>query len=182
MGFWQKLTGFFNRKERREQEKEVKAQERKWWQFWKRKPTEPEPGENVPEEDEAPWRVDSAALMEPWEKQRAEAEERAAKEADLEKKKAEREKARKTLNTRYGLTWSEEDYNDFWDAFGDGDIARQYGSDVIIYAQSEAASRGMELEEFLAVTKEVINEASGLGYNQMEMADRLYERIREYEA
>ena len=182
MGFWTKLKGFFTRSEVRQHEKEVKQENRKWWQFWKRKPSEPEEGEAMPEEEEAPWRVDSEALMEPWEKRRAEAEEQAAKEADLEKKRAEREKARKTLNTRYGLEWSEDDYNDFWDAFGDGDIARQYGSDVIIYAKSEASARGMELDEFIALTKEVVNEASGQGYNQMEMADRLYERIREYEA
>lgn len=180
MGFFSRLANFFTRNR---QEQETKKEQKKWWQFWKRKPTEPEEDEVIPEaeQEEALWRVDSAALMEPWEKRRAEAEEQAAKEADLEKKRAEREKARKTLNTRYGLEWSEDDYNDFWDAFGDGDIARQYGSDVIIYARSETAAKGMELEDFLAVTREVINEASGQGYNQMEMADRLYERIREYE-
>jgi len=178
MGFFKRLAGFFNRKK---QEQEVEKQQRKWWQFWKRKEEEPE--EPIPQaEGEGFQRVDASGLMDEVEKRRREQEEAAEKEANLQQKKTEREKARKTLNRRYGLDWSENDYNDFWDAFGDGDIARQYGSDVIIYARSEAASKGMEMDEFLNITRDVINEASGIGYNQQEMADRLYERIREWEA
>ena len=81
MNFWNKLTGFFNRKERRQQEKEVKARDRKWWQFWKRGPKEAREDEVIPEADqeEAPWRVDASGLMDEAEKRKRQLQLRAYK-------------------------------------------------------------------------------------------------------
>lgn len=180
MNLWNKLTGFFNRKERREQEKEVKAQDRKWWQFWKRKEAEPEPGEVMPEEPEAPWRVDSQALMDEAEKNRIEEEERREKEEDLRQKEEERIKARETLNTRWGLNWTQEDYNNFWDTFGYGDLIDYFGSDIIM-AYTEGVEKGMDARTFLEIARQVMKDCEGLGLNQEQAGDRLFDAIRAWQ-
>ncbi len=179
MGFWQKLTGFFNRKERREQEKEVKAQERKWWQFWKRKPTEPEPGEAMPEEEEAPWRVDSASLMKGWEeKRKREQEEAEQKRADEEKKRQQYEKARDTANRRYGTNWTQEEYDQMWDWYGNNpDIAEYFPSDDIIYAAEFAKQNQISFNRFSEIVKEAAQEAAGRGLNRQEASQILWNKL-----
>lgn len=179
MGFWQKLTGFFNRKERREQEKEVKAQNRKWWQFWKRKPVEPEPEEEMPEEEEAPWRVDSASLMKGWEeKRKREQEEAEQKRADEEQKRQQYEKARDTANRRYGTNFTQEEYGRIWDFYGNSpDIAEYFPSEDIIYAGEFAKQNNIPFDRFVEIVKEAAQDAGGKGLNRQEASQILWSKL-----
>lgn len=183
MNLWNKVKGFFNRKERRQHEKEVKHEQRKWWQFWKRKPEpEPEP-EAVPEAgsepgeepEEAPWRVDSAGLMASWEeKRKREQEEAEQKKADEEKKRQQYEKARDTANKRYGTNFTEDEYDKMWDTYGSSDLSQYFPSDVIIYAAEFAKQSNIPFSRFAEILKEVAQSAAGQGWNREEAAQQLW--------
>ena len=107
MGFFNRLANFFTRNK---QEDEAERQQKKWWQFWKRKPKEAEKDEVIPEADqeEAPWRVDASGLMDEVEKRKREQEEEDQKKADEEKKRQQYEKARDKANERYGTNFTQE--------------------------------------------------------------------------
>lgn len=173
MGFWQKLTGFFNRKERREREKEVKVQDRKWWQFWKRKPTEPG------EEPEAPWRVDSASLMKGWEeKRKREQEEAEQKRTDEEQKRQQYEKACDTANRRYGTNFTQEEYDRIWDFYGNNpDIAEYSPSEDIIYVGEFAKQNNIPFDRFVDIVKEAAQDAAGRGLNRQEASQILWSKL-----
>lgn len=176
MGFFSRLANFFTRNR---QEKEVKKEQKKWWQFWKRKPSEPEEGENVPEEEEAPWRVDSAALMKGWEEKRKRMEEEAEqKKADEEKKRQQYEKARDTANRRYGTNWTQEEYDQMWDWYGNNpDIAEYFPSDDIIYAAEFAKQNEIPFNRFTEIVKEAGQDAAGRGLNRQEASQILWNKL-----
>ena len=181
MNLWNKVKGFFNRKEPRQHEKKVKGEQRKWWQFWKRKPSEPEEDEVMPEADqeEAPWRVDSAALMKNWEeKQKRKREEEEQKKADEEKKRQQYEKARDTANRRYGTNWSQEEYDQMWDWYGNNpDLAEYFPSEDIIYAGEFAKQNNIPFNRFVEIEKEASQEAAGRGLNRAEASQILWQKL-----
>lgn len=178
MNLWNKLKGFFNREERKEHEREVKAEQKKWWQFWKRRPVEPEEPEELPEEPEAPWRVDSASLMKGWEeKRKRELEEAEQKKADEEQKRQQYEKARDTANRRYGTNFNEEEYDTIWDTYGSSDLSQYFPSDLIIYAAEFAKQSNIPFNRFVEILKEVAQSASGQGWNREEAAQQLWEAL-----
>lgn len=182
MNLWNKVKGFFNRKERRQHEREVKGEQWKWWQFWKRKPEPepeaeagPEPGE---EPEEAPWRVDSAGLMASWEeKRKREQEEAEQKKADEEKKRQQYEKARDTANKRYGTNFSKDEYDKMWDTYGSSDLSQYFPSDVIIYAAEFARQSNIPFSRFAEILKEVAQSAAGQGWNREEAAQQLWSAL-----
>lgn len=171
MNFWNKLTGFFNRKERRQQEKEVKAQDRKWWQFWKKREEEPEA------EPEAPWRVDSQALMDEAQKHAKAMEEEFQKKADEENRRKQYEQARDTANRRYGTNFTQEEYDNMWDLYGSTDLNQYFPSDLIIYAAEFARENDISMQRFLEILKEVAQSAAGQGWNREEAAQQLWEAL-----
>ena len=175
MNFWSKLTGFFNKKERREQEAEVRQKERKWWQFWKQKPQAPEPDEVMPEEPEAPWRVDSQALLDEEAKRQKAREEERQKLADEEKKRQQYEQARDTANRRYGTNFTQEEYDNMWDLYGSTDLNQYFPSDLIIYLAEFARENDISMQRFLEILKEVAQSAAGQGWNRGEAAQQLWE-------
>lgn len=177
MNFWNKLTGFFNKKERRQQEAEVRQKERKWWQFWKRKEAEPEPGEAEPSEPEAPWRVDSQALLDEEAKRQKAREEERQKLADEEKKRKQYEQARDTANRRYGTNFTQEEYDNMWDLYGSTDLNQYFPSDLIIYAAEFARENDISMHRFLQILKEVAQSAAGQGWNREEAAQQLWEAL-----
>lgn len=180
MNLWNKLKGFFNRKERRQHEKEVKQEQRKWWQFWKRKPAEPEletgaeagsePGEEPFEPDQ-----DFADILSSWEeKVKREQEEAEQKRADEEKKRQQYERARDTANKRYGTNFTEEEYDKIWDTYGSSDLSQYFPSDVIIYAAEFAKQSHIPFNRFTEILKEVAQSAAGQGWNREEAAQQLW--------
>ena len=179
MNLWNKVKGFFNRKERRQHEKEVKGEQRKWWQFWKRKPEPEQEAEAGPEPggepEEAPWRVDSASFIKEWEeKRKREQEEAQQKKADEEKKRQQYEQARDTANKRYGTNFSQEEYDKMWDTYGSSDLSQYFPSDVIIYAAEFAKQSNMPFSRFAEILKEVAQSAAGQGWNREEAAQQLW--------
>lgn len=186
MNLWNKIKGFFNRKERRQHEKEVRGQSRKWWQFWKRK-EEPE----APEvEEAAPWRVDSQSLMDEAEKFARKKEEEEAKKADEQEKRDQYEKARDTANKRYGTNFTQEEYDRIWDFYGNNpDIAEFFPSEDIIYAGEFAKQNHIPFSRFIDILKEVAASAQGQGWNRQEASQRLWQvldleaaKVKAYEA
>ena len=187
MNLWNKFKGFFNRKERRQHEKEVRGQSRKWWQFWKRKEKEPE----APEVEEvAPWRVDSQSLMDESQKFARKKEEEEAKKADEQEKRDQYEKARDTANKRYGTNFTQEEYDRIWDFYGNNpDIAEFFPSEDIIYAGEFAKENHIPFNRFIDILKEVAASAQGQGWNRQEASQRLWQaldleaaKVKAYEA
>lgn len=185
MNLWNKLKGFFNRKERRQHEKEVKQEQRKWWQFWKRKP-EPEPeAEAGPEagpepgrEPEDVWMDGFESFIDEWEdkikRQREEAEQ---KKADEEKKRQQYEQARDTANKRYGTNFTQDEYDKMWDTYGSSDLSQYFPSDVIIYAAEFAKQANIPFSRFAEILKEVAQSAAGQGWNREEAAQQLWSAL-----
>lgn len=185
MNLWNKVKGFFNRKERRQHEKEVKQEQRKWWQFWKRKP-EPEPEaeagpEAGPEPGEEPkdvWMDGFESFIDEWEdkikRQREEAEQ---KKADEEKKRQQYEQARDTANKRYGTNFTQDEYDKMWDTYGSSDLSQYFPSDVIIYAAEFAKQSNISFSRFAEILKEVAQSAAGQGWNREEAAQQLWSAL-----
>lgn len=181
MNLWNKVKGFFNRKERRQHEKEVKQEQRKWWQFWKRKP-EPEPEaeaepEAGPEPGEEPFEPDQdfSDILSSWEeKVKREQEEAQQKKEDEEKKRQQYERARDTANKRYGTNFTEEEYDKIWDTYGSSDLSQYFPSDVIIYAAEFAKQSHIPFNRFAEILKEVAQSAAGQGWNREEAAQQLW--------
>lgn len=179
MGVWSKIRGFFNRKERRQHEKEVKQEQRKWWQFWKRKPTEPEP-EAEPEAGSEPFEPDQdfVDILSSWEeKLKREQEEAQQKKEDEEKKRQQYEQARDTANKRYGTNFTQEEYDKMWDTYGTSDLSQYFPSDVIIYAAEYAKQTNIPFSRFAEILKEVAQSASGQGWNREEAAQQLWSAL-----
>lgn len=178
MGFFSRLANFFTRNR---QEQETKKEQKKWWQFWKRKPSEPEEDEVIPEaeQEEAPWRVDSAALMKNWEeKQERKREEEEQKKTDEEKKRQQYEKARDTANRRYGTNWSQEEYDQMWDWYGNNpDIAEYFPSEDIIYAGEFAKQNNIPFNRFVEIVKEAAQDAAGRGLNRQQASQILWSKL-----
>ncbi len=177
MNLWNKFKGFFNRKERRQHEKEVKQEQRKWWQFWKRRTepkAEPEAG---PEPGEEPFEPDQdfVDLLSSWEeKLKREQEEAQQKKEDEEKKRQQYERARDTANKRYGTNFTEEEYDKIWDTYGSSDLSQYFPSDVIIYAAEFAKQSHIPFNRFAEILKEVAQSAAGQGWNREEAAQQLW--------
>lgn len=177
MNLWNKFKDFFNRKERRQHEKEVKQEQRKWWQFWKRRPepeAEPEAG---PEPGEEPFEPDQdfADILSSWEeKVKRQKEEAEQKRADEEKKRQQYERARDTANKRYGTNFTEEEYDKIWDTYGSSDLSQYFPSDVIIYAAEFAKQSHIPFNRFAEILKEVAQSAAGQGWNREEAAQQLW--------
>lgn len=185
MNLWNKLKGFFNRKERRQHEKEVKQEQRKWWQFWKRKPepepeaeAEPEAGPEPGEEAEDVWMDGFESFIDEWEdkikRQREEAEQ---KKADEEKKRQQYEQARDTANKRYGTNFTQDEYDKMWDTYGSSDLSQYFPSDVIIYAAEFAKQANIPFSRFAEILKEVAQSAAGQGWNREEAAQQLWSAL-----
>lgn len=185
MNLWNKVKGFFNRKERRQHEKEVKNEQRKWWQFWKRKPEPesepeagPEPGPEPGEEPEDVWMDGFKSFLDEWEekieRQKEEAEQ---KKADEEKKRQQYEQARDTANKRYGTNFSKDEYDKMWDTYGSSDLSQYFPSDVIIYAAEFAKQSNIPLSRFAEILKEVAQSAAGQGWNREEAAQQLWSAL-----
>lgn len=181
MNLWNKVKGFFNRKERRQHEKEVKQEQRKWWQFWKRKP-EPEPeaeaGPEPGEEPEDVWMSGFESFLDEWEEKiRRQKEEAEQKKADEEKKRQQYERARDTANKRYGTNFTEEEYDKMWDTYGSSDLSQYFPSDVIIYAAEFAKQSNIPFSRFAEILKEVAQSAAGQGWNREEAAQQLWSAL-----
>lgn len=181
MNLWNKLKGFFNRKERRQHEKEVKDEQRKWWQFWKRKPEpepEPEAGPEPVEEPEDVWMGGFESFLDEWEEKiKRQKEEAEQKKADEEKKRQQYERARDTANKRYGTNFTEEEYDKIWDTYGSSDLSQYFPSDVIIYAAEFAKQSNIPFSRFVEILKEVAQSAAGQGWNREEAAQQLWSAL-----
>ena len=185
MNLWNKVKGFFNRKERRQHEKEVKQEQRKWWQFWKRKPEPepepeagPEPGPEPGEEPEDVWMGGFESFLDEWEEKiKRQKEEAEQKKADEEKKRQQYERARDTANKRYGTNFTEEEYDKMWDTYGSSDLSQYFPSDVIIYAAEFAKQSNIPFSRFAEILKEVAQSASGQGWNREEAAQQLWSAL-----
>ena len=138
---------------------------RKWWQFWKKKQPEPYEPEEEPEEPS---------------KEEREAEEAEEKKQDQEKREQDREKARDTFNERYGTHWSKDEYNRFYDVFGDPIYNQTFGSTVLIYASEFAADQNIPFNKFVEIVDATVQQAQGMGWNQQEATDHLYANLRQY--
>lgn len=181
MNLWNKVKGFFNRKERRQHEKEVKQEQRKWWQFWKRRPAEPEPeaepeaGPEPGEEPEDVWTDGFESFINEWEEKiKRQKEEAEQKKADEEKKRQQYERARDTANKRYGTNFTKEEYDKIWDTYGSSDLSQYFPSDVIIYAAEFAKQSHIPFNRFAEILKEVAQSAAGQGWNREEAAQQLW--------
>lgn len=181
MNLWNKVKGFFNRKERRQHEKEVKQEQRKWWQFWKRKPepeAEPEAGPEPGEEPEDVWMGGFESFLDEWEEKiRRQKEEAEQKKADEEKKRQQYKKARDTANKRYGTNFTEDEYDKMWDTYGSSDLSQYFPSDVIIYAAEFAKQSNILFSRFAEILKEVAQSAAGQGWNREEAAQQLWSAL-----
>lgn len=176
MGFFSKIASFFTRKK---QEEEVRKEQRKWWQFWKRKEEEPEePAPVPPSEPEGFQRVDASGLMDEAEKRKREQEEEEQKKADEEKKRQQYEKARDTANKRYGTNWTEEEYRQLWDWYGNNpDIAEYFPSEDIIYAAEYAKQNKIPFNRFVEVVREAAQAAAGRGLTRGEASQILWQKL-----
>lgn len=185
MNLWNKVKGFFNRKERRQHEKEVKQEQRKWWQFWKRKPepeteaeAEPEAGPEPGEEPEDVWMGGFESFIDEWEEKiKRQKEEAEQKKADEEKKRQQYERARDTANKRYGTNFTEDEYDKMWDTYGSSDLSQYFPSDVIIYAAEFAKQSNIPFSRFAEILKEVAQSAAGQGWNREEAAQQLWSAL-----
>lgn len=103
------------------------------------------------------------------------------KQESLEKFEEERETAMDTLNERYGLDWDEDDYEDFWDTFGDKQLLDTYGSDQIIYIGERFIKEGASLRpsKVAKIAKRSINEIMDKGLNQQQAVDYLNKKLQE---
>lgn len=181
MNLWNKVKGFFNRKERRQHEKEVKQEQRKWWQFWKRKPepeAEPETGPEPGGEPEDVWTSGFESFIDEWEEKiKRQKEEAEQKKADEEKKRQQYERARDTANKRYGTNFTEEEYDKMWDTYGSSDLSQYFPSDVLIYAAEFAKQSNIPFSRFAEILKEVAQSAAGQGWNREEAAQQLWSAL-----
>lgn len=185
MNLWNKIRGFFNRKERRQHEKEVKREQRKWWQFWKRKPEPeaeaeagPEAGPEPGEEPEDVWMDGFESFIDEWEEKiKRKKEEAEQKKADEEKKRQQYEQARDTANKRYGTDFTQDEYDKMWDTYGSSDLSQYFPSDVIIYAAEFAKQSNIPFSRFAEILKEVAQSAAGQGWNREEAAQQLWSAL-----
>lgn len=165
MSLFNNLRNLFNRKKHARgdywEEEPRQVSKRRWWEFWKKREEVEEPVEEfeeVPKED----------------REQEEAEE---KERDRSKREEEREKSRKTFNERYGTRWTEEEYNRFWDLFGDPVYNQTFGSSVLIYAAEYSSENNIPFDEFIKIVNDVVKDAQGAGWNQMQAVDELHTRL-----
>lgn len=102
------------------------------------------------------------------------------KEESLAQFEEERDQARSTLNERYGLDWDEDDYEDFWDTFGDKQLLDTYGSDQIIYIGERFLKEGSSLRpsKVAKIAKKSIGEIMDKGYNQQQAVDYLNKQLQ----
>ena len=102
------------------------------------------------------------------------------KEESLEKFEEERRDAMDTLNERYGLDWDEDDYEDFWDTFGDKQLLDTYGSDQIIYIGERFMKEGSGLRpsKVAKIAKKSINDIMDKGLNQQQAVDYLNKQLQ----
>lgn len=117
------------------------------------------------------------------------------KRESLEKFQEERDQSYQSLNENWGLDWTREDYDEFWDTFGDSDLVDFYGSEQIIYLgervinfnknQSKIIGRGSGGQKFSSkggkispkkvakIAKKTMKKLSGKGYTQQKAIDYL---------
>ena len=114
------------------------------------------------------------------EKKKKEEEEKEEKEADTRDREAEREKSRETFNERYGTDWDKEEYDQFWDTFGDATYTQVFGSQVLTYMREMAEDKEIPFDVFTNMVNEVVSESQGQGWNQQDAADALYSKIMGY--
>ena len=102
------------------------------------------------------------------------------KQESIEQFEEERDQARDTLNERYGLDWDEDDYEDFWDTFGDKQLIDTYGSDQIIYIGERFMKEGASLRpsKVAKIAKRSINEIMDQGLNQQQAVDYLNMKLQ----
>ena len=101
------------------------------------------------------------------------------KEESIEKFESEREQARDSLNENWGLDWDEDDYEEFWDTFGDSDLIDTYGSEQLIYIGERFIKERGELRpsKVAKIAKQTMNEISGMGFTQEQAIDRFNRNI-----
>ena len=101
------------------------------------------------------------------------------KEESIEKFEDERERARESLNENWGLDWEEEDYEEFWDTFGDSDLIDTYGSEQLIYIGERFIKERGELRpsKVAKIAKQTMNEITGMGFTQEQAIDRFNRNI-----
>ena len=102
------------------------------------------------------------------------------KEESIERFEEERDVARGTLNKRYGLDWDEDDYEEFWDTFGDKQLIDTYGSDQIIYIGERFMKEGSGLRpsKVAKIAKKCINDIMDKGLNQQQAVDYLNKQLK----
>lgn len=103
------------------------------------------------------------------------------KEESIEQFEEERKNAMETLNERYGLDWDEDDYEDFWDTFGDKQLLDTYGSDQIIYIGERFMKDNAKLRpsKVAKIARRSINEIMDKGLNQQQAVDYLNTKLKE---
>ena len=101
------------------------------------------------------------------------------KEESIEKFEEERDRARESLNDNWGLDWEEEDYEEFWDTFGDSDLIDTYGSEQLIYIGERFIKERGELRpsKVAKIAKQTMNEITGRGFTQEQAIDRFNHNI-----
>lgn len=101
------------------------------------------------------------------------------KEESIEKFESEREQARDSLNENWGLDWDEDDYEEFWDTFGDSGLIDTYGSEQLIYIGERFIKERGELRpsKVAKIAKQTMNEISGMGFTQEQAIDRFNRNI-----
>lgn len=102
------------------------------------------------------------------------------KEEDLERREKKRETAKDTLNDNYGLGWDDDDYEEFWDTFGDTDIIDAFGSDQVIalgeyYMKHRDKLRPTKVAK---IAKKVAGMIAGQGYTQEKAKDLLDKELK----
>lgn len=101
------------------------------------------------------------------------------KEEDLERHYDERERARDTLNENYGLDWSEEDAEEFWDLFGEKDLIDSYGSDQLIALGDRFMDyKSLRPSKVAKIAKKVAAKFSGQSLTQETMVDKLEKALQ----
>lgn len=91
-------------------------------------------------------------------------------------------KAFKSLNKkRPGLKWSREDYDTFWDAFGNKDLIDEYGSEQLIVTGDKLLNKvqgyDIKAEEVAQIALEVAQEFKGTDQSTEDMVIELESRI-----
>lgn len=101
------------------------------------------------------------------------------KEEDLERHYDERERARESLNENYGLDWSEEDAEEFWDLFGEKDLIDSYGSDQLIALGDRFMDyKSLRPSRVAKIAKKVAAKFSGQSLTQETMVDKLEKALQ----